>query len=379
MTTTAVKFGVFVAICASFTIWLAFVIGNIELTDPFGRNNFDLIATFDDASGLLVNDSVKISGVPVGKVTGIEVTEGEARVTLQVSNDYRDRLPSDTSAAIRWRNLIGQRYLYLYPGDASTMLTDGDEIGETESVVNLGELFNRLGPIVSSIDESQVNQFIQAVSDALQGNEDSLGQTLHDLATLSTGLASRDEAISRLLENLNTVTGTITTRDQQIRTLLDNLLSLAETFSANTDVLDQSLTELGGLSVDLSTLVTNSSDEITNIITYLDRLIADQVIPRVESGSLASALQNFDEAARAIFNAGRIGEWLNQDIVCAQFEAPPCVVPQVVPTSQEQLDAATAGTRSASFEAGVETVTTLMVGRLPAMAGASAGSAGSAG
>src|SRR4051794_2729683 len=147
-------------------MYLAFTIGNISISDPFARDFYTLNATFDDVTGLLPNDNVKIAGVVVGKVNKISVTEGRAKVTFTVEHDVT--LPSDTTASIRWRNLIGQRYLYLYPGvDTVTRLKDGDGIQNTTSVVDLGELFNRLGPIVAVIDPHQVNDFLDTVSQAL--------------------------------------------------------------------------------------------------------------------------------------------------------------------------------------------------------------------
>src|SRR3546814_11679632 len=81
-------------------------------------------------------------------------------------------LPSDSAAAVRWRNLIGQRYVYLFPGDAPTSFEDGDVVTETTDVIDLGELFNRLGPVVATTSEGQVHAFLQTAPPALEGNED---------------------------------------------------------------------------------------------------------------------------------------------------------------------------------------------------------------
>ena len=367
MLRTAIKFGVFTAVCLGFTLWLGFVIGNIEFSDPLGRDNFTLSATFDDVTGLLVNDDVKVAGVKVGKVTGIHVESGQAIVTFRVDNSYRNRLPSDTSADIRWRNLIGQRYLYLQPGTASTTLEPDTRITDTGSVTDLGELFNTLGPIVASIDESQVNEFIQTVSDALEGNTDALGQTLDDLATVSAGLASRDQAISSLIEDLDTVAGTLVTRDQQIRTLLDNLAALAGTFSANTDVVNDAITEFSTFSTDLSTLIENNRDEINRIIGTLDVTVAEQVVPRLDA--IDHALSGLDEFGRAVFNVGRNGEWLNQTILCGGVGPPPCLTPIIPGVRAADASSASSGSAATSHETGLANLNQLVGGDLVAASG----------
>ncbi|MGH9187474.1 MAG: MlaD family protein, partial [Acidimicrobiales bacterium] len=322
MTRTAVKFGVFGAVCIAITVWLAFTIGNIQLF----QDRYQLVASFDDVTGLLPSDNVKIAGVRVGKVTGIEVDEGHARVTFEVDSDYE--LPTDSTAAIRWRNLIGQRYLYVYPGSASTMLTDGEELPATESVIDLGELFNKLGPIVAAVDEDKVNEFLDTVSQALNGNEDKIRQTIDDLAVLAGTLAGRDETIGRLIENLDTVAGTITSRDQQIRTMLDNLVALSQAFSDNTDVLDQALVQFGRFSTDLNSILTNNQGEIDNLLNNLD-LVVQTVGTRIGTlehavfGDPGSPRDGLVRAAEAIFKSSGLGQWLNQNILCVGLGPPP--------------------------------------------------------
>jgi phospholipid/cholesterol/gamma-HCH transport system substrate-binding protein len=318
---TLLKFTAFTVVCMVFTGYLAFTIGNIRLFEQ----TYTLSATFDDVTGLLPDDNVKVAGVVVGKVTGISIEKGKADVTFSVRDDVR--VPSDSTAAIRWRNLLGQRYLYLYPGTSSTVLTSGDEVGETRSVVDLGELFNRLGPIVAAIDPQKVNDFLDTIVEALDGRQDDVGAILDDLAALTTGLATRDEAIGRLITNLNTVAGTIDARDQQIRVVLDNLVTLAGTFSANTDVLDAAITELGDASGSLDTLLSTRAGEIDSIIANLVT-----VLRTVEDNLdlVDSAVAALPAATVKIFAAGRHGQWLNQVIPCAAFEpwdgesVPPC-------------------------------------------------------
>ena len=310
---TLLKLAAFVAVCGFFTVYLALTIGNIRLF----RDTYELSATFDDVTGLLKDDNVKVAGVVVGKVTGIDVDKGRARVRFEVKDGVK--LPTDSQAAVRWRNLLGQRYVYLYPGEASTVLEDDGAIGKTRSVVDLGELFNRLGPIIKAIDPKQVNTFLESVAGALDGNEEELRSTIDDLAKLTQGLATRDEAIGRLVENLDTVAGTITSRDQQIRTVLDNLLALSTTFSENTDVLDSAITELGGFNEDLGGLLRDNSSEIDRIVNNLTAIV--QVV-QGKLPVLDETVAGLDELADALFRSSRYGEWLNQDILCLRFGYP---------------------------------------------------------
>ncbi|MDQ1404200.1 MAG: phospholipid/cholesterol/gamma-HCH transport system substrate-binding protein [Actinomycetota bacterium] len=310
---TVVKFLAFIAVCSVFTGYLVFTIGNIH---PF-QSAYSLTAKFDDVTGLLPDDNVKIAGVVVGKVKSVSIDDGAARVRFTVRKGVK--VPTDSAAAIRWRNLLGQRYVYLYPGTASTVLPAGGRVTHTRSVVDLGQLFNRLGPIVKSIDPDQVNAFLDSVSSALQGSEPQLRQALDDLATLASTLATRDEAIGRLVGNLDTVASTITDRDHEIRQLLDNLLAVASTFSANTDVLDEAVTQLGDFSSHLGKLLQDNRGHIDNIVNSLQVLIevVNQKLP-----TLDTVVANLDDAGTRLFGASKYGEFLNQTIPCGQFFYP---------------------------------------------------------
>ena len=320
MIRTALKFGVFCVVCLAVTIYLAFTIGNIKVGDPLNRDYYVLKADFDDVTGLNANDNVKVAGVVVGKVTGISVENGRAHVTFQVQNRYK--VPKDSTASIRWRNLIGQRYLYLDPSAAraAETLKNGDTVAKTASVIDLGELFNRLGPIIASVDEAKVNDFLDTVTQALSGNEDKIGQAIDDLAVLAKALGQRDQTIGRLVENLNTVAGTIANRDQQIRIMLDNLVLISQTFSENTQTIDTALQEFARFSTNLSTVLDGNRSELDNLINNLDLILTDTVAPKLST--LSSALSNLDVAAKSIFESADLGEWLNQSIFCLSVTPP---------------------------------------------------------
>ena len=319
MIKVAVKFGAFVLVCLMFTGYLAFTIGNLDIRDPLARGTYRVTAHFDDVTGLLINDNVKVAGVVVGKVTSVSTEGGKAVVRMQIDDDHSD-LPKDTSGAIRWRNLIGQRYVYLYPGDSAEALEDGDVIDDTTSVIDLGELFNRLGPIVGAIDPAQVNDFLETFTEALEGREDEIGATLDDLATLVSGLASRDAAIQRLITNLDTVAATVNRRDEQIEIMLGNLVTLSETFGDNTATLDAALVELGSFGTELSRLLDGNAEEIDRLLTNL-AAVTDTVHGRLPE--LDEVLAGLAGATEAVFRAANRGEFLNQKILCAFVEPPP--------------------------------------------------------
>jgi hypothetical protein len=171
-------------------------------------------------------------------------------------------------------------------------------------------------------------------------------------------LASRDQSLSHLVDNLNTVAGTITNRDQQIRVMLDNLVLISSTFSANTQVLDSALQEFGTFSTNLRTILTNNSGEIDRLIDNLDLISTDVIDPNLQL--LDSALQGVDETAKHIFLSSRLGEWLNEAILCAE-PGPPGTVPCNAATNKgKELE--NIGSQASSTQAGGAALQNLLLG-----------------
>jgi ABC-type transporter Mla subunit MlaD len=106
---------------------------------------------------------------------------------------------------------------------------------------------------------------------------------------------------------------------------------ISSTFSANTQTLDTALQEFGTFSTNLQTILSNNGAEIDRLINNLDLLTTDVVAPNL--GELDHALKGIDEAAKHVFLSARLGEWLNEAILCAGNGPPPagtgCATPIV--------------------------------------------------
>ena len=82
-------------------------------------------AAFSEAGGLKVNDEVRIAGVRVGKVSGIELDDDHVKVTFKVKTD--SAFGTETGAAIKVKTILGAMYVALEP-KGSGQLEEGDEI-----------------------------------------------------------------------------------------------------------------------------------------------------------------------------------------------------------------------------------------------------------
>ena len=124
---------------ASFA-YISIKMGDIKM---FMDESYPVTARFTSISGLKEGATIELAGVQVGKVTKIELDEGEyeAVVHLDISTDVQ--LTDDSIASIRTAGIIGDRFIKLTPGGSDIYLEPGDEIEETESSISLEELVSK--------------------------------------------------------------------------------------------------------------------------------------------------------------------------------------------------------------------------------------------
>jgi phospholipid/cholesterol/gamma-HCH transport system substrate-binding protein len=322
-----IRLVVFIAITLSLIVWIGAQIAKVSLED-----RYTVAATFDDVTGLFAGDDVKLAGVTVGKVSGIELVEGKAHVKFEVNKTVH--LPADSTVAARWLNLIGQRQLYLYPGKATeTIPQDGKgEVKQTTSVVDLGQLINALGPLGQAIDPNQLNAIFTALVQALDGNDTNIDSIVVNLNTVIGTLASRDKTIDQMLTDYQTVTATLATRDTQIQTMIDNLVLLSQTFAANSKVLDDALVQFSGFNQDLDAVLGDNEAALSRILQNL-ALVLD--VGRNHLSELEQGVANLPPALQALFTVSNTGEYVTVDLTCLTLQptCPPALMQQSSPAA----------------------------------------------
>lgn len=114
-----------------------------------GRDGITLMARFPNAAGVTLGTDVRLAGVKVGRVTGLELDPASFQAVLRLSVDRGLALPVDSAAAITAEGLLGGTYVAISPGAETAMLADGGEIIETSGAPDLmgliGSVVNRSG------------------------------------------------------------------------------------------------------------------------------------------------------------------------------------------------------------------------------------------
>lgn len=194
-------------------------------------------ADFSDVFGLHRNADVRVRGVQVGKVTGIELQRsGVARVEFTVRT--ADRLTGADRLAIKFQNLVGQRYLAIDKGTAAAPI-DPDAVipvGVTTGSFDITKLFNGLRPILTGADPEVFNTFATNMLHLIQGEDGvGIGDVLADVDRLTKFAADKRTVIRVIVDNLAVVSAQLKGKSSIINTLMDSLGMLFDTLELRLD------------------------------------------------------------------------------------------------------------------------------------------------
>lgn len=301
---TVAKLTVYSAGCLVVLAWLVSLIGNVA----FFADRTGYSAELADVTGLFRNDAVKIAGVEVGKVTSIELERGRAVVHFEVEDDVE--LRRSTEVGVRWRNVLGQKYLYLYPGSEGPPLKGGDRLPLSQSVesAEVGDFLNALGPFLQALDPADVNAFNRAVLEALQGNDGRVRRLLDNTATLASALGSLDAEVGRSIGNLDQVLGALAERDDALDATVRNLATLSETLAARNDVLQDAVVQFAAVQARLRTLLQESRGDLDGTIANLESVAA---VLAAHGDDLEQSLATLPEGLIGYHRLTRYGQWAN--------------------------------------------------------------------
>ncbi len=117
-----------------------------------GGDRYELKAAFRKAEGIAVGADVRVSGIKVGSVAGLDLNPQTYQAVARFAIDDAVKLPDNSSASIQSEGLLGGNYVALTPGGSDLMLAPGEEILYTQGSVNLLDL---VGKAISSVGGSE--------------------------------------------------------------------------------------------------------------------------------------------------------------------------------------------------------------------------------
>ncbi|ADT96851.1 virulence factor Mce family protein [Mycolicibacterium gilvum] len=306
ITGTAIKLGAFALVLLMFTAIIIVVFGQMRFDRTTGYS-----AIFSNASGLRSGQFVRASGVEVGKVKGVELIDNGSKVRVDFDVDRSLELFDETTASVRYLNLIGDRYLELARGDSNTRLAAGGTIPveRTQPALDLDALIGGFRPVFQSLDPEKVNTIAQSLITVFQGQGGTINDILDQTASLTSALADRDQAIGEVVTNLNTVLDATVRHQQEFDDTVKNFEVLITGLKNRADPLAESVADISDAAGTIGDLLADNRPLLQSTISKLEILNQPLVDQRDQLNQL---LEQIPDALAIIGRSGGIyGDFFN--------------------------------------------------------------------
>jgi phospholipid/cholesterol/gamma-HCH transport system substrate-binding protein len=304
------------------TVIIALVIAAFRAEDlPIIGGGDSYSAAFREAGGLQEDNEVRIAGVKVGKVTGIDLDGGHVRIDFRV--DHGTELGSRTGATIRLKTVLGQKFLALAP--AGTGKLDGEiPLSRTASPYDVIDAVSGLSQTLDKIDTKQLATAFDTLAATFADTPEEVQGSLRGLSRLSKTIASRDEQVRTLLERARGVTRVLAERDAEFQKLLADGNLLLQEVTARKDAIHRLLVSTADLADQLSKLVQENKAQLKPALDNLRQVVA--VLQRNQN-QLAASIQALAPFVQAFANTLGNGRWFDTYV---EGLLPPPIVPKGV-------------------------------------------------
>jgi phospholipid/cholesterol/gamma-HCH transport system substrate-binding protein len=211
---------------------------------------YELKAEFSTAQAVTPGQgqTVRVSGVRIGDVSKVDLSEGRAIVTMEVDPQYKDIVHTDASALLRPKTGLKDMFVELNPGTKSAPVAKAGytiPVKNTLPDINADEVYSAL----DSDTRDYLRLLISGAGEGLHKRGNDLQEvfrrfepTHKDLALVNKYVALRHRNLRRLIHQLNVLNGALAQKG-------DDLAELVTTSSATFRALasqDQNITRAVG-------------------------------------------------------------------------------------------------------------------------------------
>jgi len=222
---TEAKVGIFVILTIAILAYITIDVSQLG----FNRGTYKIYTYMDNAEGVAVKTPVQVAGVPVGRVSKVELTpDSKAKVDLEIRKDVV--LGNDVEAEVRIRGVLGDTYIELFPGKAdSAEIPEGGTVRRVRAPADYQQLVRDLSSLTGDLKEIT--------------------------GALKVYTVSEKSYTAEILKNMQTITS--------------NMAKFSTNNSANLEAI---IANMRALSTDLRRFTQNSSEDVEVALTRIGEI-----------------------------------------------------------------------------------------------------------
>ena len=193
------RLGIFVALAVVATVVIIEMLGGPE---HFMRG-YRLKAQFNNVQELKEGDRVKMAGVEVGRVEKIQLEGEKALVVMKMKHNVR--VKTDAVATIKFTGLMGQNYVGIDFGSASTYAGDGAMLESKEqpdlSVVmaKIDDVASGVQNLTKSFSGLKIDELLGPFVDFMKDNRAPLTATISNIDSVTAQISKGQGTVGKLI------------------------------------------------------------------------------------------------------------------------------------------------------------------------------------
>ncbi len=212
----------------------------------------DTVTVSAPRAGLVMDEGAKVKyrGIQIGKVTDIDYSGDQARLTLAINSDEMRFVPSNATVRIAGNTIFGAKSVEFIPPQAPspTSLRPDAHVEASAVALEVNTLFQSLIDLLHKIDPVELNGTLSALAEGLRGHGDDFGSLLSGLNTLTRQANPKLPALQEDFRKTGVVTNTYADAAPDLNTIFDNLPTINRTVVDEQKNLDDTLLATIGLS-----------------------------------------------------------------------------------------------------------------------------------
>lgn len=244
-----IKVGFFIVVGFLLFVVAIFVLGG---KDNLFTPTFVLKSEFESVSGLKSGSSVRLNGIVVGKVDGVDIeTSNKVMVTMTLEESIRKFIKKDSKATIGSDGLVGNKIIDISPGSPTAPeVQDGELLGSIKPV-EVADIMNSLKE--SSDNASDITKDLSDITSKVNGGQGTLGQLVNNdtlyrsadltLQSFQTSSGQLNEIFAKIDRMVNNVSGNVENTSVQLDRISSDISEIVRKMNSSESVIGTLLTD----------------------------------------------------------------------------------------------------------------------------------------
>lgn len=240
-----------------------------------------ITAFFESSRGVYPDDTVRVLGVRVGRITEISSESGLSKVTMEIDREVP--VPTDATALLVAQSLVAERFIQLTPAfTGGEEMPDGGTIPVERTAIpvewdGVKEQLMKLSSALSPSGGEQtgpLGEFVESADAMLDGNGAEVRDALDEVSQTMALLSDGRENLFTTLKNLQLFVTALSQSEEQIVSFGGKLASVTQVLGDQTGDIDAALRDLDLAITDINRFLDNNGERVTTAVDKLGQATA---------------------------------------------------------------------------------------------------------